>query len=69
VDPATGALDAAGEGADPGTGLVAFLPGSQPAPPLESEGLADCHTQSTPGGGTWLLCTATGGDWTLRAGS
>jgi endoglycosylceramidase len=65
VDVATGALDAAGEDAAPGAGLVAFLPGAQPAPAVQATGLAGCHTQATPGGGTWLLCTATGGAWSL----
>jgi endoglycosylceramidase len=69
VDVATGALEAAGEDAAAGAGLVAFLPGAQPAPALQATGLAGCHTQATPGGGTWLLCTATGGAWSLRVGS
>jgi endoglycosylceramidase len=68
-DAAARTLAAAGEGAAPGTALVAFLPGEQPAPAVQSTGLAGCHTQATPGGGTWLICTATGGAWTLRVGS
>jgi endoglycosylceramidase len=67
-DAAARTLAAAGEGAAPGTALVAFVPGGAPLPPIASEGLAGFQTQPTPGGGTWLVAWTTGADWSLEVG-
>ena len=65
-DAASEVLEAAGEGAPRGAGLVAFLPRRGRAPRIEAEGLVGLHRRGTPGGGAWLLGRATGGAWSLR---
>ena len=65
-DAATGVLDAAGAGAEPKAQLVAFLPWRGRRPNLEAQGVFGLHRRPGPGGGTWLLGFARGGDWSLR---
>lgn len=66
-DDATGGFAAAGSGAAPGTGLVAFYPAAKHGgpPAVVADGIGDLRVSPAPGGGAWILGRATGGAWSI----
>lgn len=67
-DEAAGSLEASGDGAAPGTELVAFWPTTKHgSPAVSGSGVDDLRVAAGPGGQSWILGRARGGAWTLSA--
>ncbi|MCC6640210.1 MAG: cellulase family glycosylhydrolase [Deltaproteobacteria bacterium] len=67
-DPSTGVLEASGTGARPWASFIVFVPAAPGgrAPRVEMPGAHWLHVVPGPGGASFVVGYAAGGDWSLR---